>query len=227
MTTESFLAKLSLFGHLNLTQLAKIASLVDKKSYHKGQMLFLEGQQAELLFIVYQGAVKVYKVSADGKEQILHMLSAGEIFAEVPVFAGESYPANCVALKDTIILVISRKTLLNLIKTDPQIALNMLALQAQRLREFTVQIESLTLQNSMQRLAYYLLQQCDEYNVVQNRLSVTTLAQVLGMTRENLSKLLSSLNRLRVINCELRKIAILDKKKLKQIAANALDYKKL
>lgn len=227
MNNTSFLARLSLFAHLNLEQLTKIAHLMEKKQYSKGQIIFLEGQAAELLFIVYQGGVKVYKVAEDGKEHILHMLGAGEIFAEVPVFAGESYPANCVALEDAIILVISRKTLLHLIQTDPQIALSMLALQAKRLREFTVQIEYLTLRNSLQRLAHYLVEQSDQKNVVHRQLSVTTLAQLLGMTRENLSKLLNRLDRLAIVKHHGRKIEILNYGKLTQIVNGKIDLRDL
>lgn len=226
MTIESFLAQLSLFKHLNATQLVKIANSIEKKFYAKGRIIFLEGQPAELLFIVYQGGVKVYKISEDGKEQILHILNAGEIFAEVPVFAGESYPANCVTFEDTTILVISRAMLINLIQADPQIALSMLALQAQRLREFTVQIEYLTLKNSAQRLAHYLLEQNAKDGRIQQHLTVTTLAQVLGMTRENLSKLLNRLNRLGIIACNLHKITILNQEKLEQIASGVSDLKK-
>jgi len=227
MNTTSFLEQLSLFAHLNLEQLTKIANLIEKKNYSKGQIIFLEGQAAELLFIVYQGGVKVYKVSEDGKEQILHMLGAGEVFAEVPVFAGESYPANCIALEDTIILVISRKILLHLIQTDPQIALSMLALQARRLREFTTQIEYLTLRNSAQRLAHYLLEHADSAHVVRGKWSVTTLAQLLGMTRENLSKLLNRLDRLAIVKHNGRKIEVLNYEKLMQIANGTIDLRDL
>lgn len=227
MNNTSFLARLSLFVHLNLEQLTKIANLMEKKFYSKGQIIFLEGQTAERLFIVYQGGVKVYKVAEDGKEHILHMLGAGEIFAEVPVFAGESYPANCIALEDTIILVISRKTLLHLIHSDPQIALSMLALQAKRLREFTVQIEYLTLRNSVQRLAHYLLEQGAQEYAVRRQLSVTVLAQMLGMTRENLSKLLNRLDRLAIVKHHGRKIEVLNSEKLMHIVNGTLDLRDL
>jgi len=106
---------------------------------------------------VVSGKIKIYKLSREGKEQILHIFGAGEIFGEVPVFAGGSYPANAEAIEPGRVLFFPRDSFIALIEREPSIALNMLAILSQRLRRFTHLIEDLSLKEVPGRLAAYLI----------------------------------------------------------------------
>jgi len=198
---EYFLKQLSLFSHLDDRSLTAIASNLEKHVYLKNELIFSEGQKAKYLFMVFDGEIKVFKSTPDGKEHILHFMPKYSIVAEVPMFEGGVYPASCIATKETILLAIPREKLISLVKHDPQIALNMLALQAKRLREFTDKIEQLSLKTTEQKFINYLLQSGDMDN---NRCivkinNIQELSNYLGSTRENLSRVINTLIRNKVI----------------------------
>lgn len=216
MQFNLFLSQLFLFKHCSEPQIERLSHVLEMRAYQKGEKIFSENQPASYLYVVFIGQVKIFKLSSDGKEQILMLAKSKDIFAEAPVFEGENYPAFCEAIEDTQLLLLSRQNLLGLIKEDPKIALNMLAIQAKRLRELTQTIENITLRDSQQRLIHYLLANADEYQRHPN-FSITQLAKLLSMTRENLSKLLNKLAKQKLININNRQIILLAKDQLKNL----------
>jgi CRP-like cAMP-binding protein len=95
--------------------------------------------------------------SAEGKEQILHIYGPGHPIGEVPVFSGSRFPANAMAIEKSRMLFFPRRDFVDLISAHPSLALNMLAVLSLRLRQFTVQIENLSLKEVPARLASYLI----------------------------------------------------------------------
>ena len=183
-----FLKKSPVFQHAKESELLVLADNLTRHVYLKNEIIFQEGAKAERLYMVLQGEVKIYKLSPQGKEHILDVLTENQLFAEVPMFEGTTYPASAIALTDTILFALDRKKLINLIQQDPQIALNFLALQARRLREFTHKVEQLSSQKIEEKLLDYL----------QNKkrvesLSMQNLANYLGVSRETLSRAVSQL----------------------------------
>ncbi|MBA3036667.1 MAG: cyclic nucleotide-binding domain-containing protein, partial [Desulfobacterium sp.] len=129
-----------LFNGLSDDQLNEIKNIAVSKHFNKGETVFLEGDPGNGFYVVAEGLVKIYKVSAEGKEQILHILGPGEPFAEVPVFTGQSFPANAQAIAKSHFLFFPRKDFVGLITKNPSLSLSMLAVLSMRLRQFTVQI---------------------------------------------------------------------------------------
>ncbi len=97
----SQIGAIPLFSGLSEGQLQDLAMIVIDQMFRRGQTIFLEGEEGSGFYVVITGKVKVYKLSPDGKEQILHILGPGEPFAEVPVFAGQRFPANAEALEES------------------------------------------------------------------------------------------------------------------------------
>ena len=95
------IARIPLFSGLSPGQLAQFQSIALEKKFGKSEMIFSEGDEGSGFYIILAGTVKVFKVSPDGKEHILHIFTPGQAFGEVPVFAGEHFPANAEALHDT------------------------------------------------------------------------------------------------------------------------------
>lgn len=221
MDIKAFIKQVPLFRHLTELQLQKILPIIKKVEAPKNHIIFRDGQQADQFYMVCKGQVKIYKLSAQGKEQILHVFNPQDILAEVPMFKEGKYPANCAAMKNSVLLSLSRKDLITLIKNDPQIALNMLALQAKRLRDFTLQIESLASKTSTQRLTQYFLDKC---NIIKGTdtfelgISLVSLANLLGITRENLSRILNKLIKQKLIARNHKHIKLLNRGKLEQLA---------
>ncbi len=165
--------------------------------------------------------MKVFKVSTEGKEQILHIFGPGQPFGEVPVFAGQKFPANAQAIDKTRVLFFPRTSIVNLISANPSLALNMLAVMSKKLRQFAVQIENLSLKEMPARLASYLIFLADEQNkndLVTLKISKGQLASTLGTIPETLSRAFAKLSGQNLINVDGKKITLLDRRGLEDMA---------
>ena len=126
MEIVDHIAETPLFNGLPREQLEKLAKIAVEKKYRKGQTLFAEGSKAIGLFVIISGKIKVYKLSLEGKEQILHIFAGGDFFGEVPMFAGGNYPAHAETLEASRVLFFPREAFVDLLKREASLALNML-----------------------------------------------------------------------------------------------------
>ncbi len=214
MNLHDTIASNRLFQGLPEKELAEIEKIAISKRYGRGETIFFEGDDGNGFFIVVDGKVKIFKMSLQGKEQILHIFGAGEPFGEVPVFHGQPFPATAEALGKTTVLFFPRKEFVDVVTRIPSIALNMLAMLSMRLRRFTVQIESLSLKEVPARLASYLLYLSEEQgnaDIVELEISKGQLASLLGTIPETLSRILGKMSDEGLIEVQGRKIGILDR----------------
>ncbi len=215
------LQRAPVFHGLSESQIRALAGIAEPITYQQGNNIFLEGDPAEGFFLVLSGQVKIYKLSLEGKEQVLHFVGPDEIFAEVPVYSGGSYPAHADALRETKTLFFPRRGMRRLLAGDPNLAMNMLADLSRRLRQLTKLVENLSLKESPARLAAYLLhlstelRQADE---VELDVTKSQLATLLGTTPETLSRTLKKLSESGIIAVQARTIRLLDKKTLERMA---------
>lgn len=220
MDVSAFLVKQFLFESLTTDQVELIAESALVKEIKKGEHLFSEMQPATAFFIVVSGSVKIYKLSADGGEQILHVQRPGELVAEAIMFDFDTYPAFCQALEDTVLLRWSKKDFLNLLRHFPEITFKIMSAYSRRLRQLVAKIEELSLYDIKSRLANYLLKNyviSDNQCVVQLSLTKKDLASMLGTIPETLSRSLNYLKREKLIAEEKNGIIILNLKKLKSL----------
>ncbi|MEJ2658088.1 MAG: Crp/Fnr family transcriptional regulator [Desulfobacterales bacterium] len=202
-----------LFNGLPEEQLNSIRKIAVDQFCDKGKTIFLEGDPCDGFYIVADGRVKIYKVSFEGKEHILHIYGPGNPFGEVPVFAGKKFPANAQTLLKSHLLFFPRAAFVDLISKNPSLALNMLAVLSMRLRQFTVQIENLSLKEVPGRLASYLLylaKEQDRTDTVMLTISKGQLASLLGTIPETLSRILARMNKQGLIETCGRDIKLLD-----------------
>jgi len=190
-----FLQNVSLFSQLNKDELIQVSNHIIKNNYIKHEHIFLEGECADAIFIIFYGNVKIYKTSLDGKESIIKFMNKYDVFAEVPVFKGNKYPVSAVATKDSTILSLSRLNLLKLISSNPKIAFDMLALQSSRIKEFSKRIEMLSFKSTSERVLF-LLKNSANFSV---NIRMQDLANQLCVSRENLSRTLSVLIKKKII----------------------------
>lgn len=222
MEMADHIAETPLFNGLPREQLEKLARIAVDKNYRKGQTLFAEGSKAIGLFVIISGKVKVYKLSLEGKEQILHIFANGELVGEVPLFAGGNYPAHAEALEASRVLFFPREAFFELLKTESSLALNMLAILSQRLRRFTHLIEDLSLKEVPGRLAAYFLylsNRSQDTETFELDITKAQLASFLGTIPETLSRILSRMNQQQFIQVEGRKITLLDRQAVENLAA--------
>ncbi|MCI5167951.1 MAG: cyclic nucleotide-binding domain-containing protein [Candidatus Electrothrix sp. GM3_4] len=111
MNKKQLLAESVLFRGLAPPLLQQVSDLALIKKFHRDEAIFFEGDEAAGFYMVGQGRVKIFKMSLDGKEQILHIFGSGEPFGEVPVFNGKPFPANAVTIEPSIMLFFPRQGL--------------------------------------------------------------------------------------------------------------------
>jgi CRP/FNR family transcriptional regulator len=219
------LAKCALFIGLPQEQLAELASIAQVKTYQPKEIIFADGERAEGFFVIVSGQVKIYKLSPDGREQILHIYGVGEPFAEVALFAGARYPAFAESLSSSQLLFFPKEKFLALISQNPQLSLNMIALLALRLRRFASLVEELSLKDVTARLAKYLLNLACDLRVTKESgatipLDITKgeLAKRLGTVKETLSRTFARLEQQQVIEVKGRLIVIRDFQRLQGLS---------
>jgi CRP-like cAMP-binding protein len=215
------ISAIPLFSGLPEDQLHAIKQIALEKHVNKGETIFTEGDEGKGFFVVIDGRVKIYKVSAEGKEQILHIFDSGQTFGEVPVFTGQQFPASAEAIAKTRLLFFARNAFVDLITDNPSLALNMLAIMSTKLRQFSIQIENLSLKECPARLASYLNHLADEQeneNFVTLNISKGQLASILGTIPETLSRIFAKLSGQDLIRVEGPKITLLDREGLADLA---------
>lgn len=188
----------------------------------QGQFVFFQDDPGDRFFLVVSGKIKVYKISPEGKEQILLIASPGDTFGEAALFARRVYPATAEAVEPSRLLAFSRDAFLGLITRHPALAMNMIFRLSTLLHHLTHLVQQLSLEDVTTRLAGYLIGLIEEAEAA-TPLTLAekkmVLASVLGTIPETLSRAFAKLTRLGIIAVDGQQIAILDRKKLEQIAS--------
>lgn len=214
------LRKLVYFRDLSPDQIDRLARCCAIRHYTADETIFQEGDTATVFHIVLSGQVKIYKLSREGKEFILHLFGAGEIFAEVPIFSGfPAYPANAICLKDCRLLAIHGEEFRALVREVPDIGLHMLSVFARRLHQFSHIIEDLSLRNVESRLARYLLSVSENSpDQALIRVQKKTLSAIIGTIPETLSRTFRKLSDDGLIRVDGNTIRLLNRDALGQLA---------
>jgi CRP/FNR family transcriptional regulator, dissimilatory nitrate respiration regulator len=213
----AWLQTTQLFRGLSQTQLLRVTQIAQVKQLSKGDLIFQEGSEATGFFVVKVGRVKIFKVSVQGKEHILHFFSTGENFAEVPALDGKNFPASAATLEPSELVFFPRLAVLDLLHQDPDIAINMLISLSQHLRNLTGLIEELSFKDVPQRLAAYLLNLADRPRSTSSLnldLSKGQLAAALGTIPATLSRAFYRLSSEGLIAINGSQIELLDRDRL-------------
>ena len=191
----SELDQFSLFAGLAPEDVARLSEQVSERHHPAGTLLFECGQPVEGFYLICSGAVKIYKLSPEGKEQILSVFQAGESFAEAAVFQSmRGYPASAECLQDSILIFVGRDALLGQIARTPELAFRLLAGMSAKLRRMVGLVEDLTLRDARGRLCRYLLTLPSPGEVeLTLPFAQTVLARMLGITQETMSRTLKAL----------------------------------
>jgi CRP-like cAMP-binding protein len=193
---ENTLRSCQLFLGLPAADISAIASFVIPKHLDKGEYLFREGHRSEGFYIVQKGAINVHRVSAAGKEQVIHVFYPIESFAEATLATDGGYPADARATEPSTILLVPKTDFVDLLRKRPELALRMLGSMSQHLRVIVGLLDDLTLKDMETRLANWILKRCPrpiplDSAIVQLDRTKRVLAAEMGITSETLSRTLA------------------------------------
>ncbi len=212
-TIGQTLAKVPIFSGLTESELNFLAQHARPRTYSAGQSVFGEGEPCSGLYVVESGHVRIFKSSANGREQILSIDGPGSSIAELPVFDGGSYPASVTAIDDS--------TLQALCLAHPQVALKVLRVVGARLRRLVGIIEELSFTTVRHRLASFLLRLAQKEGKrsatgVEITLPASNqeLASHIGTVRELVSRNLSRLQAEGMLQIDGRTVTISNLKAL-------------
>ena len=219
--TIDILRKTLLFATLPDDDLRRVADLAVSRRFAKKEAVFREGDRADGFFIVASGKVKVFKLSGEGKEQILHVLETGQTFAEAVIFEGGGYPAHAEALTDTELLFLPKRSFVDLLERHPKVAIRMLASLSRWLKRMTDLAESLSLKDVETRLVFYLSEELKARGIpakdgaeLELAIGKSVLASRLGTVPETFSRTLKKLQVDGLIDVRGKRIRILSAESL-------------
>ena len=221
MKETQYIKKLTLFSELSDEDLEQIADISAERRYKKNLIIFMEGDPGEAFYYIKSGKVKIFRTYEDGREHIIHIFGDGEVFGEATLFTSIPYPASALVYEDSVIGVIRNADLEQLVRRNSEFALKIIKLLAKRLILTQQKIKDLTFNDVFARTASQLLTLAKDYGsktekgvAIEMQLSRQELADMIGTTRETVSRAVSRFKKEKSILEDNDRIIVLDAAKL-------------
>ena len=220
-TAAATLARVPIFSGLTESELSFLAQRAVPRHYAAGESVFGEGDPCTGLYVVEAGHIRIFKSSANGREQVLSIEGPGSSVAELPVFDGGNYPASVTSVDEADLLFVSKQDFQSLCLAHPQVALKVLRVVGARLRRLVGIIEELSFTTVRHRLASFLLRIAQKEGKASPAgieftlpASNQELASQIGTVRELVSRNLSRLQAAGMIKIDGRTVIIRDQEAL-------------
>jgi len=213
-----FIKSFPYFSGLGQAELDSIRKYIFERKAERGEFLLFEGEPAETLYFVVTGVVKVFKTSADGKEQILQIIRPGESFNDVPVFSGGENLASAEAMGAVVLNMIKKSDLEVILREHPQVALNVIQVLSQRVQHLVSLVEDLSFRHVTGRVAKILLEYAGDGTGEKPRLTQQEMAAMIGTAREMVGRSLKTLEEEGTIRLDRHRIIITNREALREMA---------
>ena len=214
------LRRVPFFATLPDDELAAIAELVREREYPKGSVILFAADQGDSLYLVASGEVKVVLIGEDGREVVLSVMGEGNFFGEMALLDDEPRSAHVIALQDARLLLLRREDFRSRLRASPDLAIALLRELSRRLRRADDRIGSLVLLDVGGRVADQLLQAADDEggDIITRRLTHHLIGQMIGASRETVSRTMRDFVGRGLIRVTRREIALIDRKTLESVA---------
>jgi CRP/FNR family transcriptional regulator len=228
MEISAEVKKLSFFSSLSEEELGEISRCIVIRSFRKKETIFSEGEPSSRFLILSSGKVKITKMSLEGKEMIIELISPGDFFGGFAVLKGFPYPANAIAMEDSRVLCIYRKDLLGIMERFPNIILQITAQLSERVREFPDTLKNIALERVESRIASLLLKLAEKTGSktasgdieLDLRLTRQDISEMVGATVETAIRVMSRFRKAGMIRYNGGRIVVRDKKALTDIVGS-------
>jgi CRP/FNR family transcriptional regulator len=218
MDLTHLLRSCRLFADLDARELSALQQIAVRKEFRKGDTVFLEGDPSRGFYVVAAGAVKVFRLASDGRERVLHVIEAGETFAEAAMFM-DAYPATAEALAATTVVIVEKNGFKQLLTRDPKLNFKIIGTLVKWLNLMRNALTDLSLKEVPARFASYVLSlPAEPGKPIPVSISKTTLAQMIGTTKETFSRLLARLSKAKILVYRGNQIIIRNRQRLEAIA---------
>jgi CRP-like cAMP-binding protein len=208
--TADFLASIPIFRGLDRDELAKFGELVRERSYPKGSVILFQDDPGDSLFVLRKGRVKVVLIGEDGREVILGVLDPGAHFGELALIDDQPRSAHVIAMEDAQLLILRREDFRRRVDANPSVAWALLQELSRRLRKADEKIGGLVLLDVPGRIARLLVDLSTESGspTIGKVLTHQTIAQMIGASRETVSRAMKEFQDAGLIKVERRRITI-------------------
>lgn len=222
MTIDTaFLKSIPYFSVMNSAELETIKQSFSEKTLQRGEVILREGELSDTLYFVVAGAVKIFKTSSQGKDQILSIARPGEALNDIPVFDGGTNPTNAQTLGPVTLYSIKKDKLQSVMQQYPKVALNATMVLAQRMRQLVSLVEDLSFRHVLGRVTKILLSHAGDSDGTKEHLTQQEMAAMAGTAREVVARSLKALEEQGHIRLERHRIVITDRKSLEDIVADS------
>lgn len=223
MSLIPILQRVPLFSQLSAVELQRVVDVARERAYPRNSVILFEDDPGDALYVVANGQVKVVLIGEDGREVILSVMGPGEFFGEMSLLDDEPRSAHVIAMEDSSLAVLRREDFEGLLTSSPQIALALLRELSRRLRRADEKVGSLVLLDVQGRVARLLLDMAGEEGGerITRRLTHHTIAQMIGSSRETVSRTMRDLTDKGLIAVQRRDIVIRDRAALEAAAGRA------
>ncbi len=221
---DCIIRDVTIFSDLGAGELKSISQLIHLSRYRKHQILFLEDNPAQTVFIIKSGMIKVSKSLEDGREQILRILRSGDILGFEAIYE-DTYSATAEALSDAELCCLNKERFLYLLETSARLSLKMMKALGKELEEARSQIRDLGLKSAREKMATFLLSQISSSHGTGNKgqklileLSRQEVSEMVGLSQETVSRILSEFKKDKIIKTDRKEIVILKPDKLTSLS---------
>lgn len=223
MVDAEMLARISLFAGMDPAERSLLARQVHERHYNRGSVIFQEGDPGEAAYFVCTGRVKIYRLSAEGTEQLKGLFGPGQPFGLVTALDSSPYPASAEAVEDSLVWSIKSEHLQCVLTSRPEVSVGVMKEVGSRLRQAHGRVHSLVAHSVPQRVAEYLLDQARQQGQsgqtgpVQIRVTMThqELGSYLGASRESVTRALSDIRREGAIKASATDALLVDLQRLR------------
>ncbi len=219
ISVQNYIESVIYFEDIAEDELTYITERAILRTFSDGEVIFLEGEPAEGLWIVEKGNVKIFKLNPNGSEHILHLRGPGKSFNDISALDGGHNPASAAALSPEVqVWLIPSIVITTVLAQNPQVALNVIRLLAIRVRSLVGQIEDLALYSVIVRLARFLLKQAEDSSLSGPGITRTAIAAHINTTPQTISNVLHTLEETGAIQFDRHHIRIVNEGILRSIA---------
>ena len=218
--TADFLASVPMFSGLQRDELLKFAELTRERTYPKGSVILFQGDPGDSLYVLRQGRAKVVLIGEDGREVILGVLEPGAHFGELALIDDQPRSAHVIAMEDSQLLILRREDFRRRVEANPSVAWALLTELSRRLRRADQKIGGLVLLDVPGRISRLLLDLSSESSngTIEKPLTHQTIAQMIGASRETVSRAMKEFQQEGLIRVERRRIAVANRAALEKRA---------